>query len=241
MKKDFRLSISQLKKLNKSVAQWAGLYVLEIEERFDNVNTIAGNMFHLWIETWDDKKPMQFLNKLIVENMDRVKVLWWYDNLKEHYSYYNDIVPGTHEERIEYEYLGFKFLAFIDFVSEDRTVMKDWKAVSKFCDPDKTYPNHWSDLTTYEEYELQAWQYMVWTGIKRLEFVEFLKHNDTYKRKYKNFAAWDRKFRPEDSHQIIAFEWSESWNKKMAEYWDPKILEAKEVWDKFKPSVEHIE
>jgi len=45
-----RLSVSQIKKANKSKAEWAGSYILGIKERFDNINTIMGNMFHLWVE-----------------------------------------------------------------------------------------------------------------------------------------------------------------------------------------------
>lgn len=245
MKKDFRLSVSQLKKLNKSVAMWAGLYIMEIKEFFDNTNTIVGSMFHKWIETGNDKLPMETLNKHLLTPEERDAILEQYNNLKEHYAYYPDVEPWDHEVKIDYEYLWLPFVAYIDNIPYSKRTMKDWKSVTRFADKDATYPNHWSDMTTYQEYALQAWQYMIASGIKRMEFVEFLKNAEVYQKvpanKKKTHKVWDRKIAPEDSHNIIVFERSEEWNKEMSEYWNPKMEEAKLLWDKFKPAVQDIE
>lgn len=245
MNKSFRLSVSQMKKLNKSIAMWAGLYILEIKETFDNTNTIVWSMFHIWIETWSEDAALQYLNKYMLDQSDRIKILEQFSNLQEHYSYYEDVEDWTHEEVFEYEYLWFPFFAKIDFINRQRTKMKDRKSVSKFADPDTQRPNHWSDLTTYQEYELQAWQYMIASWIKEMHFIEFLKWADVYikvpKNKQKTHKAWDRKIPPEDSHNIIVFKRSDDWDKTMWDYWNPKLMEAKEVWDKYKPLVQNVE
>ena len=238
--KPLRLSVSSIKKFNASKAQWVWKYIVWIDEFTWNVNTIMWSMFHKYIETGKHWPAYKILEDEKVSMNDRNNILEWYWIATKHYDYYSDKIEWINEYKIEFEYLWVPFLWFVDWtnakveewklvVTKD-TIMRDWKCVSNFCDPQANRPNPWSWLNTYEEYELQAWLYMIGTWIRICEFPEFRKKTWKYSWTGKN----RKEYSPDQWHKIIRFVNTRERFKKMEDKWNPIINDIKETYDEYK-------
>lgn len=240
MSKPLRLSVSSIKKFNASKAEWVWKYICWISEFTWNVNTIMWSMFHKYIETWKHAEAYKELEKQEVTMNERNNILEWYWIATNHYDCYMDKKPWMHEYKVEFEYLWVPFLWFIDrtdakvedwkLIVDDSTIMRDWKCVSNFCNPDANRPNAWSWLNTYEEYELQAWLYMIATGIRICEFPEFRKKTWKYTWTWKNRVPYS----PEQWHKIIRFVNTPERFKKMEDRRNPVIESIKETHNDYK-------
>lgn len=109
------------------------------------------------------------------------------------------------------------FVAYIDNFNDD--CIDDIKTAHYLTNKDNTAKNSWSGMSTWEEYELQLWVYMKLTGSKKARILEVAKH------KYKD---------ERHAHQIIEFEMTEEFDKRMTDKYQPIVEEMSLLYNKYK-------
>lgn len=114
--------------------------------------------------------------------------------------------------------MNIPFVCIIDALDDERVI--DYKTAKYHTKKDDTNIPMWSSMTVYDEYELQAWMYMLGTGRQIAEFVEVLK--DQYK-----------KYKAEEHHQVFTFVWSDDRHEKMQQKYNPVIASIVADYQKY--------
>lgn len=219
MKKDFRLSISSIKKYNASPATWAWYYILWIKESFQSDALPLGNLFEDWLLTGKDNYDLHLADKDIY---DMEALIEDYDNLKYN-AWWLNIEKWASQYKVEWELFWKPFLWFIDNITDER--IDDIKTSRYLSKKDAKQKNHWSWLTYYEEYELQLWAYMKVMRRQKARIIEVAKH------RYKDW---------EPRNQIIEFHMTPERDKSMTDKWSWKVDEMSKLRDKYNPVLQNI-
>lgn len=206
---NMRLSVSQLKKFNASKAQWAGEQILWVKDVYEKDSLLLWNLFENYVFEWNDN--YELLKDKLVVNMETL--VEKYDNLKHNFIGLS-VPKWVQQLKIEWQINGVDFKWYIDNVEENNEVIWDIKTSTYLNKCEYTNTNSWSWLSYYAEYELQMWVYMKLWGYKTGKIAEVAKH------KYVDGR---------NANQIITFERSDAWDKKMESIWFPKIDEMVEM------------
>lgn len=111
----------------------------------------------------------------------------------------------------------YQFVGYIDNLTDN--CIDDIKTSYYLTKKDSNAKNHRSGMTTYEEYELQLWVYMKVSGIKKSRIIEI--------------ATFKYKDEERHEHQILDFELTDEFDKKMSDKYFPIFAEMKAMKDKF--------
>lgn len=110
----------------------------------------------------------------------------------------------------------YQFVGYIDNLTD---IIDDIKTSHYLTKKDGGQKNHRSGMTTYEEYELQLWVYMKIANIKKSRIIEVATH------KYADDNRCE--------HQILDFELTDEFDKKMSDKYFPIFAEMKEMKNKY--------
>ena len=162
--------------------------------------------------TWKDR--LELLDNYNL--FDPEVLLEKYENIK-HNSSNLDFKIGDRNVKVEWQICGEDFLWYLDNYNPD--CIDDIKTVTYLTKPDWKAKNFWSGMTYIEEYELQLRIYMSLTWINKSRIIEVSKH------KYKDDRI---------ANQIIEFEMTEEFDKRMRGKYFPIIKEMRILYNKYK-------
>lgn len=207
-KKQFSLSPSSIKTFVGSQAKWAWTYILGVRDSYDNKDALQlGKMFEEYLCTWKDNWAI--CDGIEIE--DKEKFIESYDNLKRN-AIWLEFEKWKRNVEVKWELFGYPIVWYIDNLLDD--CIDDFKTTQYLSD-DKPTKNFWSGMSYREEYELQLRIYMKITWIKKSRILE------VWKFKYKDNRH---------ANQIIEFEMTEEFDKKMTEKYEPIV---KEMFDMY--------
>lgn len=203
-------SQSQIKTFCGSKAKWAGQYILWIKDEYANDSLLIWSMLEHYLMTGEDN--YEILTDKPVYDME--KLMETYDDLKYNAEWLS-MPRGDTQVKVEGEINGVKFVWYLDNLHD--WICWDVKTAHYLSKEDQSGVNQWSNMTYFQEYELQLWIYMKLGGFKVGRIAEV------------------GKFRYKDQrvcNQIIEYVWSDEWDKKMCDKFFPIINEMKELYEK---------
>lgn len=209
-----KYSASSVKNFCWSRQKWAGKYVLWVKDVFTEDSFAVGDLIENYLKEGTDN--YEIIKDRNIEKMDAV--LADYDTAKYNAEWLG-FVKWIDKVKFEGIICWQVFIWFPDNLIEGEYVddIKSSRNLTKIGE-DEGGKNMWSNMSTYEEYELQMWIYMRLTKINKARIFEVAKH------KYKD---WRR------AHQIIHFELTPEFNKKMEDKYGPIIQDMSAMWNKF--------
>lgn len=243
LKDNIHLSVSQISTYIKSPQQWAGKYILGMQDNYKTDALEIGSMFHkrvevcAWKNIWDEaEKEWENLIQSLEGSFkhdpdfltDAVKIFY---TLRKNFECYDDTGIVEREKKVvdRLHLWGAKtinFVGYVDAIHADGTIV-DYKSVTYFTKPWDTTPPIRGGLPSYKSYELQAWLYMKVTGLKKAKFVEILK---------KDFKKYTR----EQSHQVIEFEFSDARDNSMMSEYMPIMEQIHDLYEKYEIVIDNF-
>lgn len=208
-----KLSASQLKTFCSSRAKRVGRYCLWIkDDQYSEDNLVLWSLFeHYYFNKEDNYKILDWRD---IEDME--KLIESYDSLK-HNAIWLEIPIWDTQVKVEWIINNVPFIWFIDNLHD--WIPRDLKTSYYLNKQDSKKKNDRSWMTYREEYELQLRLYMslLWSPIGKVAEVAKYKYKDHEKHE----------------HQIITFEMTDEWKKKMEDKYYPIINEMVELHNKY--------
>jgi len=233
-------SVSQLKTYIKSKQQWSGKYILWFQDTYKPDARELWVMFHKRAEDVDwstDEILQEKIAKKCISTLKKkydadfvIRAKEPFEILRQHFSYYDDSGITQREKKLveNFETPSWKTIGFVWYID---AIHKDWylvdyKSVTYLTKMWDTNIPMRAWMPVWKEYEMQAWLYMMFTGLKEARFVEFLKKD------YKKY--W-----PEQWHQILKFKRSAKRHKDMLRDFMPIIEEMVAHYERFEVVIDN--
>lgn len=169
----------------------------------ENDSFLIGQIFEEYLMTWKEN-----LETIVGDQKvgDMSKIFTDLETLK-HNAEGLEFERGLRNVKVEWTIFGYPFEWYLDNLTD---TIDDIKTCHYLTDTASNSKNMWSWMTTYEEYELQLWIYMKLKGITKARILEVSK-----------FAYKDKRH----AHQIIEFEMTEEFDKKMSDRYEKIVKE----------------
>lgn len=205
-----KISISQIKTANASLAKRAWQYILGVKDERESDSLPLGNLFENYLINKVDAYD-EYLQNVI----DREKVIATYDALK-HNAVWLEIPEWYYQYKIEGTLFDLPYIWYADIYRED--CIYDIKTIGKTGDIDATHNNMWSNMTYLDEYKLQMRAYMKATGVKKTKIL----------------AVWKFLYKDErHDNRIVDIDWSDELDQEMtAKFW-PLVEKMKSLYKQY--------
>lgn len=207
-----RLSVSQVKTFCSSKSKRAGKYILWVRDDWFWEDSMAcWKLLEHYLMTWQDN--YQLIEWMKIEDMEWV--ITKYDATK-HNAQWLEFVRGQSNVEVNGMIGDYQFVGYIDNLTD---MIDDIKTSYYLTKKEGWQKNHRSGMTTYEEYELQLRVYMKIANIKKSRIIEI--------------ATFKYKDEERHEHQILNFELTDEFDKRMSDKYFPIFAEMKEMKDKY--------
>ena len=207
----FRRSPSQIKTFKWSKQKRAAEKILWIRDEYSNDNYIVWQIWEDYLLKWLTSIE-DIIGNQKVEDME--KVIQDVEAIKINAKWLDFDVWKT-QVKAEWLLLWHSCCGYIDNLTDERI---DEIKTAKYLSKVDWAVNMWSNMSTYEEYELQVWVYMKLLDRKKARIIEVAKHL------YKDWVP---------RNQIIEFHMTPEFDEKMISKFQPVIDEMSEMMNKF--------
>ena len=207
------LSVSQIKKANADMGSWFADKFLWLWNAIEEeTNFAVGDLVENYLITGEDN--FDIIKDRNIADMDRLKEI--YESAK-HNAEWLEFEKWEQQVKVSGKLFDIEFVWYVDNLTDE--YVDDIKTCWTLTKNDATFPNSWSGMTTYREYEVQLWVYMKLLGRKKGRIIEVAKHS--YKDKDRH------------EHQMLEFNMTDKWDKEMKSFVGTiidKMKDTVKVW-----------